>query len=490
MSDEATTQKTLKNLFGLTSFRPNQEAIISDILSGRDVLAIMATGGGKSLCYQMPAAIIGGLSIVISPLIALMKDQVDDLNRRGIRASLLTSSQTYDQRKAVEAELKRGEIRILYISPERMNLKSFQSLLTTLHPMLFAIDEAHCISQWGHQFRKDYRSLSIIRTLFPNTPIIALTATATDEVRKDIVSQLELRNPKHYVGGFDRENIMYRVIEEPKEEKRIQLLGEFLLKQKNKSGIIYCRSRKEAENIAQKLKSFHILALPYHAGLSANERSRVQDSFIQGDTKIVSATIAFGMGIDKPDVRFVVHFHPPKDLESFYQESGRAGRDGKLSTSLLFYSKQDFDFFQRLIEKECVNRDEQQIRMKKLSIMKRWCECTTCRRRDLLLFFGEVYPKAECDSCDTCISASRQNTDRLISDIASISGRYGVMTTIKILLGRSTKPQHHILPAFGTFCDIPSINLKARIEELLKDKQLEITSNNRLRVAGNGDRKR
>lgn len=490
MKGGETCQKTLEAFFGHTTFRPNQEAIIGDLIEGRDVLAVMATGGGKSLCYQLPALMLGGLTIVVSPLIALMKDQVDDLKKQGIKAALLTSAQTYDQRKAVEEELKGGRITILYVSPERMSLESFQALLKTLHPKLFAIDEAHCISQWGHQFRKDYRGLSVIRELFPKTPIIALTATATDEVREDIVSQLSLRKPITYAGGFDRENITYTVVEERKEDHRFRRLVAFISGYRNKSGIVYCRSRKAADDIAAKLQKKHILALPYHAGISGNERSRVQDSFLKGDTRIVCATIAFGMGIDKPDVRFVVHFHPPKDIESFYQESGRAGRDGRPSESLLFYSKQDFEISKRLTEKEYTDAKACSIRLNKLKIMQDWCESSTCRRRLLLSSFGEVYPKARCGSCDICISAPSSPKDQIIAGVASLRGRYGIATAALILSGTSQKPGHDQLPAFGIASHLPPEELISVVDALIRDKKLELSDRKRLKVPAPGRQKR
>ncbi|MDO9539307.1 MAG: ATP-dependent DNA helicase RecQ [Methanocalculus sp.] len=483
MKGGETCQKTLEAFFGHTTFRPNQEAIIQDLIEGRDVLAVMATGGGKSLCYQLPALILGGLTIVVSPLIALMKDQVDDLMKQGIKAALLTSSQTYDQRKAVEEELKGGRITILYVSPERMSLGSFQVLLKTLHPKLFAIDEAHCISQWGHQFRKDYRGLSVIRDLFPKTPIIALTATATEEVREDIILQLRLRSPRRYAGGFDRDNITYSVVEERKEEHRFRRLVAFISGYRNKSGIVYCRSRKAAADIAEKLQKKHILALPYHAGISGNERSRVQDAFLKGDTRIVCATIAFGMGIDKPDVRFVVHFHPPKDIESFYQESGRAGRDGRPSESLLFYSKQDFEISKRLTEKEYTDTTACSIRLKKLGIMQDWCESSTCRRRRLLSSFGEVYPKARCESCDICLSAPSSPEDQIITGVTSLKGRYGIATAALILSGTSKKSGHDQLPAFGIAGEMPLDEVLSLINALIKENRLEVTENSRLKNA-------
>ncbi len=483
MKAEETCQKTLEAFFGHTTFRPNQEKIVEDLLAGRDVLAVMATGGGKSLCYQLPAVLLGGTTVVVSPLIALMKDQVDDMNRQGISAALLTSNQTYDQRKAVEAELHDGSIAILYVSPERLSLPAFQELLCTINPKLFAIDEAHCISQWGHQFRKDYRSLSLIRDRFPDTPIIALTATATEEVREDIITQLHLRSPKRYVGGFDRENITYTVLNEKRESERIRLLALLISRHYRRSGIIYCRSRKSADEIAAELRRRDIRALAYHAGLSGNDRTRIQDSFLRGRTHIICATVAFGMGIDKPDVRFVVNFHPPKDIESFYQESGRAGRDGKPAESLLFYSNQDFTISRKLIEKEYTSQTDLQIRLKKLDLMHAWCTSTTCRRRSLLKVFGEAYPEMSCGNCDICRSATISLEDRIYKGIESISGRFGVDTATAILTGSSKTDVHTLLPAFGIASKWPEDEVKQTIHALIRDKKLMLTGNMRVKAA-------
>ncbi|WP_255331355.1 RecQ family ATP-dependent DNA helicase [Methanocalculus taiwanensis] len=483
MKADATCQKTLEAFFGHTSFRPNQEAIVKDLLEGRDVLAVMATGGGKSLCYQLPAVLLGGTTIVISPLIALMKDQVDDLQAQGIAAALLTSNQTYDARKAIEAELQKQSITILYVSPERLGLPAFQGLLRTINPKLFAIDEAHCISQWGHQFRKDYRTLSIIRDLFPETPIIALTATATKEVREDIIGQLQLRKPNQYVGGFDRENIRYTVIMEKSEDERFRRLALFIANHPRQSGIIYCRSRKAADDIAAKLRKRHILAQPYHAGLPGNERSRVQDAFLKNQVPVIAATIAFGMGIDKPDVRFVVHFHPPKDIESFYQESGRAGRDGKPAESLLFYSSQDFAISKKLIEKEYQSQIDLSIRINKLNTMQSWCESTTCRRQKILKVFGEKNAESFCGNCDICASAPKLLHDRIISGIASISGRFGIDTAAAILTGSSQPDAHTLLPAYGLASQWSEDEVKQSIHALIRDKKLLLSGNMRVKAA-------
>ncbi|GAA5263498.1 RecQ family ATP-dependent DNA helicase [Methanocalculus sp. MC3] len=482
MKAETSCQKTLEAFFGHTTFRPNQERIVEDLLAGRDVLAVMATGGGKSICYQLPAVLLGGTTVVVSPLIALMKDQVDDMNRQGISAALLTSNQTYDQRKAVEAELTDGSITILYVSPERLALPAFQDLLRRINPKLFAIDEAHCISQWGHQFRKDYRSLSLIRDLFPKTPIIALTATATEEVRDDIITQLHLRSPKRYVGGFDRENIAYTAINEKRESERIRLLALLISRHYKKAGIVYCRSRKAADEIAHELRRRDIRALAYHAGLSGNDRSRTQDSFLKGRTDIICATVAFGMGIDKPDVRFVVHFHPPKDIESFYQESGRAGRDGKPAESLLFYSKQDFAISKKLIDKEYTSHTDLSIRINKLSTMQAWCESAGCRRRSLLDVFGEEYPAMSCGNCDICRSATMSLEDRITKGIESISGRFGIDTAAAILTGSSKTAAHASLPAFGIATEWTGDEVKNAIHALIRDKKLMLSKNMRVKT--------
>jgi ATP-dependent DNA helicase RecQ len=388
----------LKTYFGYTTFLPHQEKIIENIMADRDVLAIIATGGGKSLCYQLPALLKKGVSVVVSPLIALMKDQVDSLRENGIEAAYLNSTLEYAERKEIEDALLRGRIRILYASPEKMVQPGFLAFLRTISLSLIAVDEAHCISHWGHEFRPEYRRLGILKKEFPGIPIIALTATATPPVQNDIIAQLHLQNPYVETGSFYRKNLAYQVWE--KKNGYAQIVS-YLRKHPRRSGIIYCMSKKTVDELARKLNRDGFRALPYHAGLPKPERSRAQERFISDDVEIMVATIAFGMGIDKPDVRFVIHHDLPKNLEYYYQETGRAGRDGEQSDCILLYSRGDrgkIRFFIDQLESE----SERKISTRKLHDMIDFCESRTCRVRKLLNYFGEEYPYQSCGACDNC----------------------------------------------------------------------------------------
>ncbi|MXZ02389.1 MAG: ATP-dependent DNA helicase RecQ, partial [Chloroflexi bacterium] len=349
----------LKQYFGYDHFRPLQEEIISNVLVGNDSLVIMPTGGGKSLCYQLPALRLEGITLVVSPLIALMKDQVDGLKANGIKAEFINSTLPYQEMVRIRGEALRGEIKILYVSPERLSLDGFQSLLNSLNVSLVAVDEAHCISEWGHDFRPDYRGLGALRRSMSDVPFIALTATATHRVRDDIVTQLGLQNPQRFVASFNRANLNYEV--RPKRNSFGQLV-ELLESRRNQSVIIYCFSRKETEELAVDLQGLSLKARPYHAGMDAEARRRTQEEFIAGKFPIVVATIAFGMGIDKPDVRLVVHYSLPKSLEGYYQETGRAGRDGLPSDCVLFYSYGD-----KSRQEFSINRIEDDVERKKAS---------------------------------------------------------------------------------------------------------------------------
>ena len=375
----------LKQYFGYDRFRPLQEDIIANVLTGNDSLVIMPTGGGKSLCYQLPALRLGGITLVVSPLIALMKDQVDGLKANGIRAEFINSALPYQDMVRIRGEALGGEIKILYVSPERLALEGFQSLLNSLNVSLVAVDEAHCISEWGHDFRPDYRALGALRRSMPDVPFIALTATATYRVRDDIVTQLGLQNPQRFVASFNRANLNYEV--RPKRNSFGQLV-ELLESRRNQSAIIYCFSRKETEELAVDLRQQGLTAKPYHAGMDAEARRRTQEEFIAGEFPIVVATIAFGMGIDKPDVRLVVHNSLPKSLEGYYQETGRAGRDGLPSDCVLFYSygdKSKQEFFINRIGDDI----ERQKASDKLAQVVEYCQLQTCRRRYLLEYFDD-----------------------------------------------------------------------------------------------------
>jgi ATP-dependent DNA helicase RecQ len=389
----------LKKYFGYESFRPLQEEVISYCVSGKDSLVLMPTGGGKSLCFQIPALFFPGLTIVISPLVALMKDQVDALKANGIPAAFLNSTLSPIESVEVERLAQSGGLKLLYLAPERFAMPSVRRFLQSLTISLFAVDEAHCISEWGHDFRPDYRSLDLLRQYFPGTPIMALTATANARVRDDIVSQLGLGNGRVFQSSFNRSNLTYRVL--PKKRAFDQLLAE--IKQRPQQAIIiYCFSRKSTEKIAADLRANGVKVAAYHAGLTPAERTRVQDRFIRDEIPVIAATIAFGMGIDKPDVRLVAHMDLPKSVEGYYQETGRAGRDGLPSECLLFYSAGDrikHEYFIRGMEDPEVKA---RTRLQ-LQEMMNYSELRTCRRAFLLRYFGEAWQEQNCGACDICV---------------------------------------------------------------------------------------
>ena len=377
----------LKKHFGYDEFRPLQEQIILDAVAGRDVFALMPTGGGKSLCFQLPALLRNGMTIVVSPLIALMKDQVDALQTSGIAATFLNSSLGRPEAVARLRGLHRGEYRMLYVAPERLMLDGFLERALNWNIELIAIDEAHCISEWGHDFRPEYRQLAKLRTHFPDVPIMALTATATERVRADIVKQLKLRDPRCYVASFNRPNLTYRVV--PKSSAYDQLLT-LVRARPNDSGIVYCASRKATDSLAARLQEDGIAAKPYHAGMESAHRSKHQDAFLRDDVRVITATIAFGMGINKPNVRFVVHYDLPKNLESYYQETGRAGRDGLPSDCVLLFSASDVVKQRHFIDEK--NEHEQRIAHEQLRAVVAYAETRLCRRATLLRYFGEQFP--------------------------------------------------------------------------------------------------
>jgi len=390
----------LKQYFGFTSFRPLQEEIIRDSLAGQDVFALLPTGGGKSLCFQPPALARDGLTVVVSPLIALMKDQVDALQASGIPATFLNSSLAADESRKRLRGLHNGKYRLLYAAPERLMLSGFLEDLQRWNVRLIAVDEAHCISEWGHDFRPEYRQISDLRKLFPDVPFMALTATATGRVREDIVTHLKLREPKCYVASFNRPNLTYRVI--PKNKPYDQLLN-FLRARPKESGIVYCQSRKSAERVAANLTEDGVKARPYHAGLTPKQRSEHQELFLRDDVRVICATIAFGMGINKPNVRFVVHYDLPKNIEGYYQETGRAGRDGLPSECVLLFSAGDVVKQTGFID-EKPDPQEQKIAREQLQQMVHYAECASCRRTELLRYFGEAFAEENCGACDNCLS--------------------------------------------------------------------------------------
>lgn len=392
-------ENLLKKYFGYDSFRPLQKEIIERVLMGEDSLVLMPTGGGKSLCFQLPALILEGTAIVISPLISLMKDQVDSLTANGIAADFINSSLNQAKINEVMNRANSGKLKILYIAPERLSVPGFEDFLHTLCINVIAIDEAHCISQWGHDFRPDYRNLTVLRQNFPDIPIIALTATATEDVREDIVKQLSLKNPKMFISSFNRPNLSYEVA--PKKDSFASIL-DLVREYKNSSVIIYCFSRNDTETMVDKLNSRGLKALAYHAGLNAKTRKENQEKFIKDEVNIIVATIAFGMGIDKPDVRLVIHHSLPKSIEGYYQETGRAGRDGLPARCVLFFSYAD-KFKQDYFINNIKDDDEREKAQENLSQVLNYGNLYSCRRKFLLNYFNENYQKENCGNCDKCV---------------------------------------------------------------------------------------
>ena len=471
----------LKKYWGYTSFLPHQKEIIESLLKGQDTLALMATGGGKSLCYQLPALCFGGLTVVISPLISLMKDQVDDLNTRGIPAAAYNSSLEYRERGEIEKSLKNDNLRLLFISPEKCMQPNFINILELLPIHLFAIDEAHCISEWGHDFRPEYRQLSILKKKFPSIPIIALTATAIPEVRRDIHEQLGLSGANEFIGSFNRKNLYYRVLQ--KKNSAVMLLN-YVAQHRNDSGIIYCLSKKETEGISGDLQKHGFKSLAYHAGLPKSVREKVQDDFIHDNIKIVCATVAFGMGIDKPDVRYVIHYDLPKSIESYYQETGRAGRDGQPSECILFYSRGDANKVRALLESD--DSDERLVRMaiRKLQDMTEYGESTICRRKYLLNYFGEEYSENNCMSCDNCdnpreLIDGTGNAKKIIQCVKQMPSNFGIDLITDVLTGsKSAKiKNYHLdnLPAYKSGTAYNKQQYRTWINELIRHGHLART---------------
>ncbi|NNF67574.1 MAG: RecQ family ATP-dependent DNA helicase, partial [Gammaproteobacteria bacterium] len=395
-----TPEKLLHDVFGYDAFRGLQSEIIDCVMAGRDALVLMPTGGGKSLCYQIPAMLGSGAGLVVSPLIALMQDQVSALHELGIRASFLNSTLTPQQQDQVFHQLEEGKLDLLYLAPERLVQTDTLARLAALDWSVIAIDEAHCVSQWGHDFRHDYLSLGQLRERFPNVPRIALTATATTTTRADIVERLQLDDPQWFVSSFDRPNIRYQV--EIKKDGRDQL-KQLLAAHRGNAGIVYCLSRKKTEETAAWLVGQGIDALPYHAGLDASVRAANQARFIKEDAVVMVATIAFGMGIDKPDVRFVAHLDLPKNIESYYQETGRAGRDGEPADAYMIYGLQDVVRLAQMVDQSEAGEDHKLSQRAKLDAILGWCEVTSCRRRHLLAYLGEQLD-ADCGNCDVCLT--------------------------------------------------------------------------------------
>jgi ATP-dependent DNA helicase RecQ len=451
--------QTLHDVFGYSTFRGEQQAIVEHVTSGGDALVLMPTGGGKSLCYQLPALLREGVAIVVSPLIALMQDQVDALQQLGVRAAFLNSSQDADEAREITAQLMRGHLQIVYVAPERLLMSSFLSLLDEIVEgagiALFAIDEAHCVSQWGHDFRPKYLKLTVLHERFPHVPRIALTATADVPTRAEIVERLKLEGARQYISSFDRPNIKYRVTQ--KANARQQLEAFLDSEHANDAGIIYCLSRKKVEETADWLKSRGWDALPYHAGLDASVRNQNQRRFLREEGVIMVATVAFGMGIDKPNVRFVAHLDLPKSMEGYYQETGRAGRDGLAANAWMTYGLGDVVSMRKMLDSGDAPEERKAVERQKLDALLGFCESTSCRHQTLLRYFGETHP-GNCEQCDNCLSPvdtwdATQASRMALSCVYRTGQRFGVVHLIDVLLGKSTPKiqqfNHQSLSTFG-----------------------------------------
>ena len=453
------SQQVLHDVFGYSSFRGEQQAIVEHVTAGGDALVLMPTGGGKSLCYQLPALLREGVGIVVSPLIALMQDQVDALKQLGVRAAFLNSSQDAEEAREITAQLMRGHLQIVYVAPERLLMSGFLTLLEEIEEgagiALFAIDEAHCVSQWGHDFRPEYRKLTVLHERFPHVPRIALTATADAPTRAEIIERLKLEEARQFVSSFDRPNIRYRVTQ--KANARQQLESFLEREHANDAGIIYCLSRRKVEETAEWLKSRGWDALPYHAGLDASVRNQNQRRFLREEGVIMVATVAFGMGIDKPNVRFVAHLDLPKSMEGYYQETGRAGRDGLPANAWMTYGLGDVVSMRKMLDSGDAPEERKQVERQKLDALLGFCESTSCRHQTLLRYFGEEHP-GQCEQCDNCLEPvdtwdATQAAQMALSCVYRTGQRFGVVHLIDVLLGKATPKieqfNHQQLSTFG-----------------------------------------
>lgn len=471
-------EQVLHEVFGYESFRPLQGDIIREISAGGDALVLMPTGGGKSLCYQVPALVRPGTAIVISPLIALMQDQVAALKELGVKAAFLNSTMDFEQARATEYALTTGELDLLYCAPERLIQPRTIELLHSASISLFAIDEAHCVSQWGHDFRSDYLQLSMLAGEFPGIPRIALTATADERTRKEIAERLSLTDARHFISGFDRPNIQYRIA--PKINANKQLLDFIKAEHEGDCGIVYCLSRNKVDATAALLSKNGYTALPYHAGLNAVDRARHQERFLREDGVIIVATIAFGMGIDKPDVRFVAHLDLPKSLEAYYQETGRAGRDGKPSTAWMVYGLQDVIKLRQMLEASQGNDHFKRVERQKLDAMLGLCEVTRCRRQVLLRYFGDELERP-CGNCDTCLNPPETwdgtvAVQKALSCVFRTGQRFGVTYLIDVLRGseneRILQFGHHQVSTYGIGTELSANEWKSVFRQLVANGYL------------------
>ena len=473
-------QHILKHTFGYDRFRPPQDDIINAVVNGQDALVLMPTGGGKSLCYQIPALVRPGCGVVISPLIALMQDQVSALRQLGVKAAFLNSTLEPGQAAQIEQDLLQGQLDLLYIAPERLTQARSIELLQRAPISLFAIDEAHCVSQWGHDFRADYLQLSLLHQQFPSIPRIALTATADERTRKEIIHRLDLDSADQFIAGFDRPNIRYRI--SLKQNAKQQLLGFLKEEHPTDAGIVYCLSRKKTEDIAFWLQEQGFNALPYHAGLDARIRADYQSRFLREDSVIMVATVAFGMGIDKPDVRFVAHLDMPKTVEAYYQETGRAGRDGSPSNAWMVYGLQDVIKLRQMVESSDGSEEHKRAERHRLNAMLGLCEITSCRRQSLLKYFGDILEQP-CGNCDSCLEPvdtwdGTEAVRKALSAVYRTEQRFGVNHLIDVLRGGEGEKiyqfDHHRLATYGLGKDLDANQWRSVFRQLVARGYLRV----------------